>query len=78
MRLYYRVGTRFDGIDPGAVLEDMKVGFSHLSRWERIAVVTNIDWIGLAIRAFAFLIPGDVKIFDLAHETEAKAWISNH
>ena len=78
VRLYYRVGEEFEGIDPSAVLEDAKVGFSHLSRWERIAVVTDIEWIRLAIRAFAFLIPGPVKFFNLAQEAAARAWIAEH
>jgi SpoIIAA-like len=76
LRLYYHIGSEFDGIDPGAVLEDMKVGFSHLARWERIAIVTDISWIRLVIRAFAFLIPGDVKFFDVAEDKSARAWIA--
>jgi hypothetical protein len=75
-RLLYRIGPQFEAIDPGAVLEDMKVGFEHLSRWERIAVVTDIEWIRLAIRAFAFLFPGPVKFFALSQDAEARRWIS--
>lgn len=75
-RLFYRVGSEFEAIDPGAVFEDMKVGFEHLSRWERIAVVTDIEWIRLAIRAFAFLLPGQVKFFPLSQDAEARRWIS--
>jgi hypothetical protein len=75
VRLYYRIGPDFEGIDPGAVLEDMKVGFAHLSRWERIAVVTDVEWIRLTIRAFAFLIPSTVRFFTTAQESEARNWI---
>lgn len=75
LRLYYRIGPDFEGIDPGAVFEDMKVGFSHLSRWERIAVVTDIEWIRLAIRAFAFLLPGAVRFFVIGQEDQARDWI---
>jgi hypothetical protein len=45
VRLYYRTDSDFSGIDPGAMWEDFKVGMAHLFRWERIAVVTNVDWI---------------------------------
>jgi hypothetical protein len=75
LRLYYRAGQGFEGIDPGAVLEDIAVGFSHLSRWDRFAVVTDIEWIRLAIRAFAFLLPGPVRFFNLSQERQARAWI---
>ena len=76
VKLYYRIGPEFQGIDPGAVLEDMKVGFSHLSRWKRIAIVTDVEWIRLAIRGFAFLLPGPVKFFDIGRESDAKQWIA--
>ncbi len=42
VRLYYETGADFAGIDPGAAWEDFKVGMEHLSRWERIAVVTDV------------------------------------
>jgi SpoIIAA-like len=76
VRIFYRIGPEFSGIDPGAVLEDMKVGFSHLSRWERIAVVTDVQWIRLAIKAFAFLIPGALRFFHVADEATARTWIA--
>lgn len=34
----------FSGIDAGAAWEDTKIGVEHLTRWERIAVVTDFDW----------------------------------
>src|SRR5215813_2937159 len=63
VRLYYQIGPEFAGIDPGAMWEDFKIGVGHLSRWERIAVVTDVDWIRHTIRIFSFLIPGEVKVF---------------
>jgi hypothetical protein len=29
LRLLYRAGPDFDGFDPGAILEDAKLGFAH-------------------------------------------------
>ena len=77
IRLFYRIGPEFAGIDAGAVFEDIKVGFAHLSRWERIAVVTDVEWIRLAIRAFAFLIPGPVRFFSVSEERDAQRWIAD-
>src|ERR1039458_3755092 len=45
VRLYYETAGDFAGIDPGAMWEDFKVGMEHLTRWERVAVVTDIEWI---------------------------------
>jgi hypothetical protein len=63
VRLYYETAADFDGIDAGAVLEDAKVGMSHLLRWERFAVVTDIDWIKHTMKLFSFLVPGEMKVF---------------
>ena len=76
VRLFYKVAPGFNGIDPGAVWEDFSVGMAHLMRWERIAVLTDVAWIGHTIKAFGFLMPGIVRIFPLAEETQARAWIA--
>jgi len=75
MRLYYRVDADFTGIEPGAVWEDVKVGMDHLTRWERIAVVTDVAWIAHTIQAFGFLMPAKVKVFSLAEAEAARVWV---
>jgi len=76
LRLLFRVGPEFELIEPGAVLEDIKVGFAHLSHWERVAVVTDVGWLKGAVRAFAFLIPGQIKFFSLSDTETAYRWIA--
>ena len=75
VRLYYQIGDDFSGIDPGAVWEDFKVGVEHLPRWERVAVVTDIEWIGNTMKVFSFLMPGDIRVFPTAEMAKARAWI---
>lgn len=75
-RLYYELGPTLAAFDPGAMWEDFKLGVEHLTRWERIAVVTDIDWIKNTVRAFGFLIPGQVRLFPLKAAAEARAWIA--
>ena len=55
--------------------DDFKVGMEHVLRWERIAVVTDVDWIRYTIRAFSFVIPGVVKVFQLGEAAKAREWI---
>ncbi len=76
VRLYYETAADFAGIDPGAVWEDMKVGFEHITRWERIAVVTDVEWIRHTVRFFSFLMPGATRIFPTSEAAKARAWIS--
>ena len=75
VRFYYEISQDFS-IAPGAMWEDFKVGMEHLTRWDRIAVVTDMDWIKQAMRLFSFLIPGMVKTFATSQAAEARAWIA--
>jgi SpoIIAA-like len=78
VRCYYELDREFSGIDAGAVWEDFRIGFGHLSGWERVAVVTDVEWIRLAIGAFRFLVPGDVRMFPTSEAAEARRWIAAH
>jgi hypothetical protein len=75
VRLYYETDTDFAGLDPGAMWEDFKVGMEHLNRWERVVVVTDVDWIKHMVRLFGFLIPAVTKLFSLAESARAREWI---
>lgn len=75
VRIYYEIGPSFSGIDVGAVWDDTRLGLEHLARWERMALVTNVPWIRLAVGAFRFLMPGKLRVFDAAQADEARSWI---
>jgi hypothetical protein len=64
VRLLYVIGDEFKGYTGGAAWEDAKVGMKHLTSFERVAVVTDVDWIGNMIKAFGFALPGEVRVFD--------------
>ena len=75
VRLYYETDASFENIAFGAMWEDFKVGVEHLLRWERVALVTDVDWIANTLRAFGWLIHGELKVFPQAEAEAAKAWI---
>ncbi len=75
IRLYYQIDPSFEAIDPGAMWEDFKVGVGHLSRWERIAVVTDVDWIRHTVRMFGYLMPASVQVFPLSATEAAREWV---
>ncbi len=75
IRLYYQVDADFSGIDPGAMWDDFKVGMEHVLRWERFAVITDVDWIRHTLQVFSFVIPGVVRIFPLNEAAKAREWI---
>jgi hypothetical protein len=75
IRLYYETAADFAGIEPGAVWDDIKVGVGHLSRWERFAVVTDVEWIRQTMKFFGFLMPGEMRIFSSDEAAQAREWI---
>ncbi len=72
----------FEELEPKAWLEDVKTGFElgflKHAAWKRSAIVSDAEWVKKAFRMFAWMTPGEVKVYDLgeATEAEAKAWIS--
>lgn len=68
----------FEGLDLGALWEDVKaagsVGLKHRSSWDRLAVVTDKDWMRHAISAFGWLSPGELRVFEPDELERAKAW----
>jgi SpoIIAA-like len=76
VRLYYETAEDFDGIEAGAVWKDFKVGMEHLTRWERMAVVTDVDWIKHTMQFFSFMMPGELRTFPRAEAAKARAWIT--
>lgn len=75
VRLYYELGSSFDGIDASAAWEDFKLGLEHLSRWEKMAVVTDVRWIRMTLNAFRFVMPGKLRVFDTTHAADARSWV---
>jgi hypothetical protein len=76
VRILYELGPDFDGYDASAAWEDFKVGVEHLSRWERIAVITDVEWIGLATRLFSVFLPGTIRVYPHAEAAKARLWIT--
>lgn len=72
--------TAFDGLGRGAWIEDAKTGLRSWVRdhssWKRFALVTDVDWVAKAMRAFAWMAPGEVRVFGLEELDEAKRWVS--
>jgi SpoIIAA-like len=69
-----------DEMEPGALWADAKLGFDlgvrHHEAWVRSAIVTDIDWMARATRLFAWMIPGEAKVFGIAELHAAKDWVA--
>ena len=80
LNIYFELADAFHGLDLGALWEDMKaagsVGLKHRSSWQRMAVVTDKDWIRHAAAAAGWLAPGELRLFAPGETAAAKAWVA--
>ena len=65
-------GVRLEVV-PQDVQEPDRAG--HPTGWERIAVATDVDWVERAIKAFGWMMPGRIRLFDDDDVDEAKRWL---
>jgi hypothetical protein len=79
IRLLIVIDGEFDRFEAGALWEDLKFGLGpglELSRWERMALVSDAGWVHHAISILGWLVPGEVKVYALAEQPEATAWLA--
>ena len=76
VRFLYHLGADFEGFEAAAMWDDTKLGLKHLSGWERMAVVTDVEWIRAAIKIFGLAIPGHVRVFHDRELDRAVQWVS--
>lgn len=76
VRLLYHLGGEFSGFEAAAMWDDAKLGLKHYAGWERVAVVTDVEWIRVAMRAFGLAMPGHVRVFGDRELDAAKRWVS--
>lgn len=80
LRVLYAIGPELH-MEPGALWEDLKaeveLGIKHHELWERIAVVTDIDWLWRAFNLFAWMVPGTMRLFHESEIAPARAWLAD-
>jgi SpoIIAA-like len=73
----YLLGDDVTGFSAGAAWRDAKVGMEHVTRWEKIAVVTDKEWLRHSVSIFGYLIPGEIRAFPATQERDARAWVAS-
>jgi hypothetical protein len=76
VRLLYVLGPEFTGYDADAMWEDTKLGVKTFTKYDRMAIVTDTTWLRRSVKAFGWLIPGEVRVFPYGQLDEARAWIT--
>jgi hypothetical protein len=76
LRFLYVLGEEFDGWSMGALWQDTKLGIKSARDWEKIAIVSDSDAVHHAVKAFGWMIPGEVRVFDDDELDDAKEWVA--
>ena len=76
VRLLYLIGTEAREVEGDAMSADTAFRMRHATSYERVAVVSDEDWIRPALRALSFLLPGKARGFPVHDLAEAKAWLA--
>ena len=76
LKMLVQFTADFKGFEAGAMVADAKLGLRHPFSWEKVALVTDVDWMRRATNLFGFLMPGEVKVYGNAELDNAKEWLS--
>jgi hypothetical protein len=75
VRLLYLLGPEMHEVEGDAVAADSGFHARHATSFERLAVVSDEDWIRPALRVLSALLPGKARGFRVRELAEAKAWL---
>jgi stage II sporulation SpoAA-like protein len=62
---------------PPAQWDDLQIGINRIPDWERVAVVTDIDWIRQSVKALRFLFGSEIRVFTTSEAGDGLAWIKS-
>ncbi|HPE62224.1 MAG TPA: STAS/SEC14 domain-containing protein [Thiolinea sp.] len=71
------IDSAFESYTVGAMWDDARLGFMHLTDFRRIAIATDINWIRLSTRFFSPLIAAEVQVYDLTQLDQARDWVTS-
>jgi hypothetical protein len=77
VKLLYVLGAQAREVEGDAMSADIEFRARHASSFERVAVVSDEDWMRPALRALSFLMPGKARGFRVKELEQAKAWLAN-
>jgi hypothetical protein len=76
LRLLYVLGADVHEVESDAMTSELGFQARHASSFERVAVVSDEDWIRPALRTLSFMLPGKAKGFRVRDLPEAKTWLA--
>ena len=76
LRLLYLLGPEAREVEGDAMKADTGFRARHATSFERVAVVSDEDWMRPALRGLSFLLPGKARGFHVRELAAAKTWLA--
>jgi hypothetical protein len=76
IRLLYLLGPALREYEGETLAEEVKFAARHPTSYERVAVVSDEDWLRPALRVLSALVPGQLRAFPVAELPAAKEWLA--
>lgn len=77
IKLLYELGTEFEGLTPGGVWEDLRLGLPFLRLFAGCALVSDHALARDVTRLMGLLTPFPLRTFHLAERERAVAWLAS-
>ena len=75
LKVLCEMAESFKDFNLGALKDDVEIGLKYYRDWKKIAFVSDNEWMNHAVKAFGFLVPAKVKIFENKEMNEAIKWL---
>jgi hypothetical protein len=76
IRLMYLLGPEARDVEGDAMKADTGFRARHATSFDRVAVVSDEDWMRPALRGLSVLLPGKVRGFHVRELAAAKTWLA--
>jgi hypothetical protein len=70
--------TSVKNFTAGAWFKDAVMGVKHLTKWNRAAIVSDVEGVKIFTDIFSVLAPGEFKVFEHKDEQQAISWVSGN
>ena len=76
IRLLYLLGAQAREVEGDAMSADTGFRARYATKFDRVAVVSDEDWMRPALSTLSFLLPGKAKGFPVHEIAAAKVWLT--
>lgn len=77
IRLLLEFSPEFSRLTIGAALNELKIGIKYAALFAKVAVISDSEWFGRALRFFSSLRPSPTRSFRTGQMNQALAWLED-